>query len=459
MCSLILTRIKGLRQRLGDVWWYAGLLLLMQFAVAGVNFYTGLWLIPRVVSQSELGALLPLMQIASFLATPLVLLLTPVTKYLNTFMALGETGKAKALLFDACRISLIFAVIMVFYTLALAPFIQLRLRVGGVGVVFMLCGLAFVNGIRPVLSSSMQALKKFDNMLVGGYLGAPLRLVLIWTLAGSFGVVGYLGAQFTLEIVLLMIGGYSLLSLLGHKCTRVSYREHWREMFAFSVPLIVSNLLVGFAATIEPLVIRHRLPEVESAAYYVITRFSEQTGCIGGVLGILLFPLLSERFEKGQSTTRILRDANLVNIVIGGLMVGGLALVGSDLLRIRPQWAVFIPYASQMWQLGLLQVLSVPIGIFGTHEIACRRFGYLWYLTGIALVKAGLLYCLTGWAFFRPFMPDGVWEVINGLQACRLSFVVVLSLIAQVTILISIGIHLAIRGSNLRHRKLVASHV
>jgi O-antigen/teichoic acid export membrane protein len=445
MITQIRSKLQSLRHACGDLWWYATWMLISQVLFAGVNFYTGLWLIPRVVSQSELGALLPLMQIAAFLATPLVLLLTPFAKFLNTFMVTGETGKAKALLYDACRVSLVFAGVMVLYTLALAPFIQLRLRVGGLGVVILLCGLAFVNGIKPVLASSMQALKKFDNMLVGGSLSAPLRLVLIWTLAGSFGVVGYLGAQFALEVALLLIGGYSLISLLGHQTPRVTYRDHWRDMFAFSVPLVISGMIGSFAATIDPFIIRHRLPEIESAAYYVISRFSEQAGCIGGVFGVLLFPMFSERFETGRSSRRLLWEANVANGVIGGFVVVGLAVFGADLLGMRPQWAVYSPYANQMWQLGLLQVLCVPISIFQTHEIACRRFGFLWYTTGISLFRGGILYGLTGWEFFRPYLPAAWWELVNRLHACRLSFVVIAALLTQIVILLCIGAHLTIR--------------
>lgn len=68
------------RLRLGEFWWYTLLIFAVQWAGVLFNFYTGLWLIPRFVPQADLGAILPLMQIAAFLAMPLGLSLMSVGK-------------------------------------------------------------------------------------------------------------------------------------------------------------------------------------------------------------------------------------------------------------------------------------------------------------------------------------------------------------------------------------------
>lgn len=430
-------RAVGLRARVGEFGWYVALFLGVQMVVSLVNVYTGLWLIPQVIPQADLGAVLPLLQLTVFLAMPLSLVLTPVGKYLNTFMAKGETGKARALLLDACRISLVAAVVMVAYTLVVAPFLLLRMRVNSSGVMLvLLCAMAFLSGVKPVLTSATQALKKFDNMLAGSVAVAPLRLVLIWVLAGSFGVSGYVGAQFGVELAGALIAIYGLRRVLAKGQVTESYRMHWREMFAFSVPLIactVAGTLVGF---VDPLVIRHRLPEVESAAYYIITRFSEIPGYLGGVLGLVLFPLVSERFEQGLSTGRLLRDANILNVVLGGALVVVLFWGGEWILHLRPAWAAYTGYARFMGPLGFLQWIGVPISAFILHETACRRFGYLWICSAIMLIKTGLLYCLTGWAFFQPYLPAAWWESVNRVDAARLDFIVPLFLVTQITMLL-----------------------
>ena len=441
--SRIRVRAASFRHQLGEFWWYTVLMFGVQLAGMFVNFYTGLWLIPCFVSQADLGAILPLTQLAAFLAMPLGLLMVPFGKYLSTFMVRGEAGKAKALLVDVCLISVVAAVIMTIYTVAVAPFVLLRMRVSGLGIVALLCVMAFLNGLKPAIANSTQALKRFDMMLFSGSVAPPLRFALVWILAGAYGLSGALGAQCGIDLFLLFMGAYSLHLLLGPQVARLSYRAQWGEMLAFSVPVMITTMVLVLAATVEPFVIRHRLPEIESAAYYVVTRFSEFCGFAGGVIGVFFFPLVSERFERGESTTRLLWHANVVNVLFGGLMVVFLIVCGGWILGLRPQWAVYQGFAGQMWRLGLIQVMNGPIAVYLTHEIACRRFGFAWFCTAVRLLMAILLYGVTGWVFFQPYLPAAWWQAVNDLAPCHLSFVVNLSLFAQVVLVFSVMVIVA----------------
>ncbi|MFZ4396957.1 MAG: lipopolysaccharide biosynthesis protein [Kiritimatiellia bacterium] len=431
-------RIAATRHRLGELWWYAGLMTVVQLVGMLVNFYTGLWLIPRFVPQSELGAIIPLTQLAIFLAIPLGMVMGPFGKFLNTFMARGETGKAKALLVDGLRISLVAAVIMTAYTVAVAPFIQVRMRVPGLWVVMLLCVMAFLNGLKPAIASSTQALKRFDLMMFSSLAGAPLRFVLVWVLAGSLGLFGYLVALCGVDLFALGIGALSLYWLLGPKVRRQSYQEHWGEILAFSAPVIVMTLLCTLAATVEPFVIRQRLPDADSAAYYVITRFSEICGFAGGIVGVLFFPLVSERFERGQSTHRLLSHASVANILFGGLAIGVLIVAGKWILGLRPQWAIYQHFSVQMWQLGLIHVTNILLGTFLAHESACRRFGFGWFSVVVRVGMAVLLYCVTGWGFFRPYLPEGWWNSVANIGAGSLGFIVNFALVGQLIMVVGI---------------------
>ena len=52
--------MRKCRARLGDLWWYALLLFAAQRVGAVINMFVGLWLVPKYVPKSELGAVLPL---------------------------------------------------------------------------------------------------------------------------------------------------------------------------------------------------------------------------------------------------------------------------------------------------------------------------------------------------------------------------------------------------------------
>ena len=434
------------RQRMGVFWWYFALFFVAQQSGSLINFYTGMFIIPHLISQDELGAILPLMQVASFFAMPLALFQTPVSKYLNTFMARDEHDKAKALLVDAGVISCIGGVVMVLCTLVMAPFVLTRIRIHETGVILFVCGSVFINGIRPILTSSIQALKKFNNIFFSGVIVAPTRLLLMGlALAGSFGIVGFLAANFLLELLWAGIAIWGIASLLRSKIPVVSYREHWREMFAFSLPLVALGLSYALSGFVEPLVIRHKLPNIESAAYYYLTRFGDIASCVGGITGVLLFPLISERFEKGQATQRLFLQAYLANIILGGLLVVAFWLGGGWLLHLCKDWSAYSEYAGLIWQLALIQVLNVALGTFIAYETACRRFRYVWVVVGLFLLKSIFLYSITGWEFFRPYLPVTWWEAGHRIPACRLGFVVGTSLVVYVLLALAMVFQLLLR--------------
>ena len=85
---------------LGPLWWWSLILFITQRFGDVINVYVGLWLVPKYVSSNELGALLPLTQIAGLLGLPFAIILTPFGKFINTFGAKEEFGKIKALLLD-----------------------------------------------------------------------------------------------------------------------------------------------------------------------------------------------------------------------------------------------------------------------------------------------------------------------------------------------------------------------
>ena len=95
--------LAKLHARLGDFWWYSLMLFCACRAADLLNAFVGLWLVPKYVDPSELGAVQPLTQFANFLAIP-------VAAFANTFrneltrLSIGkEFGKLKKIGRASCR--------------------------------------------------------------------------------------------------------------------------------------------------------------------------------------------------------------------------------------------------------------------------------------------------------------------------------------------------------------------
>ena len=312
---------------LGPVWWYAVVMFFVQRVGDVVNIYAGLWLVPKWVSPAELGALLPLGQIGGMLGLPLAILLTPFTKFISTFGAKEELGKVKALLTDALCLAGVSAVVIAAYTWATAPLVFERLRISGTGLVWVLCGIAVTSVFLPILNNALQALKQFRCMGVIGLTTAPVRFVFLLALLPLSGLLGFFSAQFFSYVATLGVGFWGLRETLSRKVKRESYRGHINEMFRYTLPIAVLLAVGSVSSTVQLLVIRQRLPDVESAAFYFGSRFSEIPNMLWAAIGVVFFPVISEAFEKGKDTRRFLVQALAFAVLGGGAVAIGLGFV------------------------------------------------------------------------------------------------------------------------------------
>ena len=78
-----------------------------------------------------------------------------------------------------------------------------------------------------------------------------------------------------------------------------------REMFGYMLWGAVAKAVGGLVQFVEPLVIRQRLPDVDSAAYCMISRFAEIGTYLGLTLSGIVFPYVSEAAEPCRPVRRI----------------------------------------------------------------------------------------------------------------------------------------------------------
>ena len=446
-----LARTKDhIKERLGPLWWYSGVMFGVQRLGDLINIYVGLWLVPQCIPASQLGALLPLTQVGALLGLPLAVILIPFLKFTNVFAAKGEMGKVKALLQDMLVIVAVSSIGVAIYTYWATPLVLERMRVGGSGLIGLLCGLAIINALAPVLSNALQSLRNFRTMAILCLIPPPIRLAVLWLTLPVLGIVGYFGVQFLAAVIGIAIAAWGLRSVLSPRVKRETYREHLREMGIFTLPLLVLNVGGAIQATCEMVVIRHVLPDADSAAFYIISRFAEITFGIWGAVSIVFFPFVSERHEQGLSSDRTLHHAMLFTLAAGGLMGLALTCRADWLLGLTPAWCVYRPYSWLMGFLVLRTVLFQTVSCFVLYEIACRRFRFVSLIVVLQLIEAGVLYGLTHIGFFQPYLPSFWWAILASIPACRLDFVAAVMLGLAVLQILGVLAILALRKYHMR---------
>ena len=107
--------LQRLHARLGDFWWYSLMIFCASRAADALNVFVGLWLVPKYVEPSELGAVMPLTNFASFLAIPIAVFASTFRNELTSLAVNRKFGQMKTLMrgvFIATAIFLFLAIVI-----------------------------------------------------------------------------------------------------------------------------------------------------------------------------------------------------------------------------------------------------------------------------------------------------------------------------------------------------------
>jgi O-antigen/teichoic acid export membrane protein len=428
------------KNRMGEMWWYTLMLFIASRFGDVINVFIGLWLVPRYVSTDDLGALLPLTQVSSLVGLPLAILLTPFTKYVNTFIARKELGKARALLQDAAVLIVVLSVVVVAQTFFSAHFFFERLRVYSYKLIWILAGVSVTAMVLPLAQGVLSALKRFNLLSLSSYLSAPTRFVVLLVLLPISGILGFFCAQFAMNAVIIAIALWGVAFLFKSGIRRESYRSSRREMFLYTLPFVLYISVTTLATSVQLIIIRQRLPNIESAAYYFISRFAEIPVLVWSSVAAVFFPSVSEAFEQGRDTLHSLRNVMLVSCLLGAAIAAAVGVAMPFLFRAVPAWNQYVPYVYLTGWMAFVNVLRAGFCCYSVYETACRRFSFLWFTVPISLLQSVFLICFTGYTYFVPYLPASVVEWMGGLHIARLPVIIGVFFVTDLLIfLISLG--------------------
>ena len=169
--------LNRLHAKLGDFWWYSLMLFCACRAADCLNVFVGLWLVPKYVPPSELGAVMPLTQFANFLVIPIGVFASTFRNELNALAVERKFGQMKTLMrgvFIATAVILFLAIVL--SRLLLPAYLErIRIAEGSLGFVIIIA--SFIGAVNPIFTTPLQALKKLKANAVISLIGAPIRLL------------------------------------------------------------------------------------------------------------------------------------------------------------------------------------------------------------------------------------------------------------------------------------------
>ena len=397
--------LDRLHTKLGDFWWYSLMIFVASRAADCLNVFVGLWLVPKYVEPSELGAVMPLTNFANFLAIPIAVFASTFRNELTSLAVNRKFGQMKTLIrgvFIATAIFLFLAIVIC--RLVLPAYLErIRVAEGSLGLVILAC--SFITAVSPIYGNALQSLKKFKASSVIALLGAPLRLITMLVMMPFRAITGYFVGQCAVPVS--QIAGSVICLRKGLSVPAEPYwnREIVRRFGRLFLIFGIGALAGGISGLVETTVLRQRLPELDSAAYYMVTRFSDIAGFLASALVFTLFPFTAELAAKGKDTRPLIVKTSLAVFVTNAALAAFFWLFGARIISLLPHGS---EYASYWWAIPwIIAITSVNLftGFYGTGEVAAFRFGYMKWMIPLTLLYPAALLLVTGYGYFTAYLP------------------------------------------------------
>ena len=412
--------LNRLHAKLGDFWWYSLMLFCACRAADCLNVFVGLWLVPKYVDPKELGALLPLCQFANLLALPAAIFAATFRNELTTLAVNHEFGKVKTLMRGVFIASAAFLALALVITRLVLPHFLTRIRIAEGSLGWIILASAFISCIVPVYNNAIQSLKKFSSFSLINLLGAPIRLIAMILAMPLRPITGYFVGQTSTPVFSIIASLFCLRKELRGKAEPYWNRSVAKRFSRLFALLAIGALSGSFLTLVETTVLRQRLCDLDSAGYYIATRFSEIAGYVATTLTFTLFPFTAELAAKRQDVRPILLKAAAAIVFTNCLLAIAFLLFGNCLIRILPHGEQYVAYGwSVPWMIAITTLTALS-SLYTTAECSANRFGYFKWLIPLTFLYPTALLITTGNGYFTGFLPEFLLDLIRTVNVTNL---------------------------------------
>jgi hypothetical protein len=167
----------------------------------------------------------------------------------------------------------------------------------------------------------------------------------------------------------------------------------------------VIGIVDGFYLLVESTVLRQRLPDLDSAGYYMATRFSEIASFLSATLVFTIFPFAAQKAADKEDYSPLIIKSLVANACFCLVLVLPFICFGKSIFSCLPHGEQYVSYWwSVPWLIGITYLNSI-IGLYLTAEFSSNRFDFLkWYLP-LDIAYPILLLLITGHKYFVNIIP------------------------------------------------------
>jgi hypothetical protein len=334
---------------------------------------------------------LPITSFATFLSLPVFAFAMTVMKEAVCLAATGERGRIKSLLCGVFVVVAVASVAVLGVTAVLMPRFLELMRVSNYSVGFLVVAAAFLGCVAPVYTDALQSLKRFRSLAAIEVGGSVVRFLVMLAVMPVRALAGYFAGQAALPVFRIAGSVFMLRRDMSIRAEPLWDRDAVRRMTTAFGLILVYQAMPMAASLLEQSMVRTALPSVDSAGYYMVSRFADILHYLTFPLLLVMFPYTAAAARKGASTCPYVIKCSAVTLAVSVLMAVVYAFFGEELLTLMPNGKNYIAYVKYMPWLVLINSLTSCQVFYANAEVSAGRFGFLWWFAPLHLIYIGVL--------------------------------------------------------------------
>lgn len=360
-----------------------------------VSLAAGMWFVPRYVSPEDIGAVLPVTSFATFLSLPVFALAMAVMKESAVLSAHGDRGRVKSLLSGVFVAAAVALALILSAAAAAVPKYLSAMRVSDASAGFLVVAAAFLGCVAPVYTDALQSLKKFRSLAAIEVAGSLARFATMLAVMPARALAGYFAGQAALPAFRIVGSLASLRRDLAVRSAPYWNRESVRRLALAFVAILAYQGVPMAASLVEQSVLRTSFSSVDSAGYYMVSRYSDFLSYLTFPLLLVMFPYTAAAAAGKGSTRPFVLRCSALALAAAALMSAAYAFFGESLLALMPHGGDYASYAVYMPALTLAGAMTTCQVFYTNAEVSAGRFGFLKWLVPLHVVYPAALYMAT----------------------------------------------------------------
>ncbi len=329
-------------------------------------------LMGRLLGPEGYGELSSLLSLLYIFSVPLLVAQTVLIKFISGFKAHGQIGQVKTLFLSVTKLFILIGVIGFPVALLTDGWVTDFLHLSRPTLFLLLYLLLVFSLLSIVMVSVVSGYQKFIWVVAVGAGAIGFKILLSIPLV-AWGVYGAMWAAVAASIGIYLVSLIPLRFVFQVKSKPTTLSK--RGVFSYSAPTFLTLLGITSLYSTDIILVRHFFGGEASGLYAALAVLGKIIFYASSSVGMVLFPVLSERFAKGGSTRKLVLSS-----------IGAVALISLGLTLayfLFPDIIVRSLFGSAYAGAGAL------LGMFGIF-IALFSIGNIVSLACLAIEKTGV---------------------------------------------------------------------